>query len=198
VVEKPLSVREISGDALDIAQQLNQLRYGDHILLIYPNLDSIRKIYSHYCRTALENDELVLLLTYYETADRVRHTLKETGIDVEKYEKEGSLMIIEDITRIYFGSGVDFFFFLNLLGDRIEKWGKNGISVFADMGVFYHFNNKGALVRFENSLPTKFEIKLKRFCSYHIQDYDRLEERERHDLLEHHYLRVIVPSYHGK
>jgi hypothetical protein len=111
---------------------------------------------------------------------------------------ERSLMIIEDITRIYFGSGDDFFFVLNLLSDRIEKWGKNGISVFADMGVFYHFNNKGALVRFENSLPAKFEIKLKRFCSYHINDYDKLEEREWHDLLEHHYLRIIVPSDPGK
>jgi hypothetical protein len=59
VVEKRLSVREIGGDAMDIAQQLNQLQYGDHILLIYPNIDSIREIYSHYCRTALENDELM-------------------------------------------------------------------------------------------------------------------------------------------
>jgi hypothetical protein len=61
-----LCLREISGDVWGMAQELNQLQYGDHILLIYPNQDSILEIYSHYCRTALENDELVVLLTYYE------------------------------------------------------------------------------------------------------------------------------------
>jgi KaiC/GvpD/RAD55 family RecA-like ATPase len=60
----------------------------------------------------LKNNELVLLLTYYETADRVRKTLKEIGIEVDRHEKEKNLMIIEDITKIYFGSGHDFYFSL--------------------------------------------------------------------------------------
>ena len=44
-------------------------------------------MYSQYCKTALENNEIVLLLTYYETIDNVRQTLKEIGLDTEKYEK---------------------------------------------------------------------------------------------------------------
>lgn len=60
---------------------------------------SFRDIYSRYCKTALENNEIVLLLTYYETIDNVRQTLKEIAIDTEKYEKERSLMIVHDITR---------------------------------------------------------------------------------------------------
>ena len=88
---------------------------------------------------------------YYETADRVRKTLKEIGIEVDRHEKKKNLMIIEDITKIYFGSGHDFLFFLDILNKQKEKWGKNGISVIADMGIFYHFNDnyKDALVEFE-------------------------------------------------
>jgi len=39
------------------------------------------------------------LLTYYETTDRIRQTLKEIGIEVDRHEKEKNLMIIEDITK---------------------------------------------------------------------------------------------------
>jgi len=195
--DKTLTAKEIRGDVAEIAQQLEQIESGGHVVLVYPNLETLREIYSHYCRTALENNELVLLLTYYETADSVRHTLTMVGIDVKRYEKERALMIIEDITKTYFGSGQDFLFFLNILNKQQEKRGKNGISVIADMGIFYHFNNndKDALFRFERSLPAKFDIRLKRFCYYHVRDFDRLEEKEKQDLLEHHYLRVIAASH---
>ena len=195
--DKTLTAKEIRGDVVEIAQQLGQIESGRHVVLVYPNLETLREIYSRYCRTALENNELVLLLTYYETADSVRHTLTMVGIDVKRYEKERALMIIEDITKTYFGSGQDFLFFLNILNKQQEKRGKNGISVIADMGIFYHFNNndKDALFRFERSLPAKFDIRLKRFCYYHVRDFDRLEEKEKQDLLEQHYLRVIAARH---
>lgn len=190
-----LSNKKIRGNVFEISQQLDGIDYGEHVILIYPNLDSLREIYSQYCRNALENNELVLLLTYYETADRVRKTLKEIGIEVDRHEKEKNLMIIEDITKIYFGSGHDFLFFLDILNKQKEKWGKNGISVIADMGIFFHFQNdtsKDALIKFESSLPVNFDSNLKRFCNYHRRDFDRLEEQEKQDLLEHHYREVKV------
>jgi hypothetical protein len=190
-----LSNKKIRGNVFEITQQLDGVDYGEHVILIYPNLDSLREIYSQYCRNALENNELVLLLTYYETADRVRKTLKEIGIEVDRHEKEKNLMIIEDITKIYFGSGHDFLFFLDILNKQKEKWGKNGISVIADMGIFFHFQNdtsKDALIKFESSLPVNFDSNLKRFCNYHKRDFDRLEEQEKQDLLEHHYREVKV------
>jgi hypothetical protein len=195
--DKTLTAKEIRGDVVEIAQQLGQIESGRHVVLVYPNLETLREIYSHYCRTALENNELVLLLTYYETAYSVRHTLTEVGIDVKRHEKERALMIIEDITKTYFGSGQDFLFFLNILNKQQVKRGKNGISVIADMGIFYHFNDndKDALFRFERSLPAKFDIRLKRFCYYHIHDFDRLEEKEKQDLLEQHYLQVIAAPH---
>jgi hypothetical protein len=51
--------------------------------------------------------------------------------------------------------------------DKLLIEGKNGMSVIADMGIFYHFtdNNKDALIEFERSLPSKFDINLKRICN---------------------------------
>jgi hypothetical protein len=62
------------------------------------------------------------------------------------------------------------------------------------MGIFYHFNDnyKDALVEFERWLPFKFDINLKWICNYYNLDFDRLEEQEKHELLEHHSLRMRV------
>jgi predicted helicase len=189
---------EITGTSSEIVEQLTTITSGNHIMLIYPNLYSFRDIYSQYCKTALENNEIVLLLTYYETIDNVRQTLKEIDLDTEKYEKEKALMIVQDITRTYFGSADDFLFFIKILDKQQAKRGKIGISVFADMGVCFHHqqnDKKNTVVEFERSLGSKFDIKLKRFCSYHKKDFDRFEEYQRGDLLEAHRLRInMLPS----
>ena len=149
---------EITGTSSEIVEQVTTITSGDHTMLIYPNLYSFRDIYSQYCKTALENNEIVLLLTYYETIDNVRQTLKEIGLDTEKYEKEKALMIVQDITRTYFGSAEDFLFFIKILDKQQAKRGKNGISVFADMGVCFHreYNDKkNTVVKFERSIRIK-------------------------------------------
>ena len=88
-----------------ILAQLNQIESGAHYILIYGDLITFRQIYSYYTKIQLEeNNELVLLLPYYETTDTVRCHLRENEracIDVRKYEKEGSLAIIDSV-RAYF------------------------------------------------------------------------------------------------
>jgi MEDS: MEthanogen/methylotroph, DcmR Sensory domain len=188
---------EIIGTSSEIVEQLAEITSGEHIILIYPDMYSFKEIYSHYCKAALENNEIVLLLTYYETIDNVRQTLKEIGIDTEKYEKGRALMIAHDITRTYFGSVEDFLFFIKILDEQQEKRGKNGISLFADMGIFFHHqqnDRKNTIIEFEKSLGSKFDMRLKRFCSYHKKDFDRFEEYEKSELLEAHHLKINVLS----
>ena len=71
---------EMTGTSLDIMEGLDKIGHGEHIILIYPNLYALEEIYSHYCNIALKNDELVFILTYYETAGRIRQTLKVGSI----------------------------------------------------------------------------------------------------------------------
>jgi hypothetical protein len=43
-----------------------------HCLMVYPDLRTLRGIYSHYTKIQLEdNNEMVLILPYYETTDMV-------------------------------------------------------------------------------------------------------------------------------
>ena len=92
---------------------------GTHGLLVYPDITTLRAIYSRFTKIQLEDkNEIVLILPYYETTDMVRLVLSGSnvygdditnnpvgysGIDVRKYEKEGSLVIVDSL-KGYFGS----------------------------------------------------------------------------------------------
>jgi hypothetical protein len=99
-------------DVDDTVNQLQKLQMGTHALMIYPDPMTLRRIYAEYAKKQLEGgNEIVLILPYYENTEMVRLTLSgETihyengnnpfgysGIDVNKYEKEGSLIIMDSL-----------------------------------------------------------------------------------------------------
>ena len=193
----------ISGNSNDVLKQLRQAEYGAHYIIVYYDMMTLRQIYTSYIKTQLEyNNELVLILPYYETPERVRSVLSGENhssnegsiIDVRKYEKEGSLMII-DSAEAYFTSDTDFLSFIEKLTKQAQSSGKKGISVIADLASFSYFKRIDKLIEYEMSLPTKFDdnTKLKGFCFYHQEDFDRrLSEEEKQKLLEHHDKALIV------
>ena len=194
----------ITGDSNDVLKQLRQAEYGAHYIIVYHDMMTLRQIYTGYIKTQLEyNNELVLILPYYETTETVRSVLSENHssnegsiIDVRKYEKEGSLMII-DSAEAYFSSDTDLMSYVARLAKQAQTSGRNGISVIADLASFYYFNRINKLIEYEMSLPTRYDdkMKLKGFCFYHQEDFDRrLSKEEKQKLVEHHdkALRVVV------
>jgi hypothetical protein len=163
---------------------------------------TLRRIYSGYVKAQLEdNNEIVLILPYYETTEMVRSILSGENnnnggpiIDVRKYEKEGSLVIIDSV-KAYFGSDIDLMSFVEKLAKEAQSSGKSGVSVIADLASFYYYDGIDKLIEYEMSLPTKYddEMKLKGFCFYHEKDFDRrLTKQQKQKLLEHHGKSLMV------
>ncbi|HEX5891239.1 MAG TPA: MEDS domain-containing protein [Nitrososphaeraceae archaeon] len=193
----------INGNSNDVLKQLRQAEYGAHYIIVYYDMMTLRQLYTGYIKTQLEyNNELVLILPYYETTETVRRVLSENHrsnegsiIDVRKYEKEGSLIII-DSAEAYFTSDNNLMSFVEKLAKQAQTSGRNGISVIADLASFYYFNRIDKLIDYEMSLPTKYDdkMKLKGFCFYHQEDFDRrFSKEEKQMLVEHHdkALRVV-------
>ncbi len=193
----------INGNSNDILKQLRQAEYGAHYIIVYYDMMTLRQIYAGYIKTQLEyNNELVLILPYYETTETVRSVLSENHssnggniIDVRKYEKEGSLVIIDSV-EAYFSLDNNLMSFVEKLAKQAQSSGRNGISVIADLDSFHYFNRINKLIEYEMSLPSKFDdkMKLKGFCFYHQEDFDRrLSKEEKQKLVEHHEkaLRVV-------
>jgi Cft2 family RNA processing exonuclease len=137
----------ITGSTKDILKQINQAEYGAHYLLIYSEPRILREIYSRYVKTQLEgNNEIVLIIPHYETADNVRKVLSEgffgkekaNSIDIRKYENEGSFIVIDSV-KGHFGSD-DLTTFVKQLSEVAQSSGKNGVSMFTDGGSFFHLN----------------------------------------------------------
>jgi hypothetical protein len=176
------------GHAVEVSEELRKSEMGAHTLLLYPDLSTLRELYSFYARSALGDSEIFLILPYFETVDNVKRILSEdsANIDVRKYEKEQSLLIMDSL-KGYFGLQEGLIPFLVQTADFAKKSGKS-LSVLSDMGSFFYNDKKDDLLQYEMALPSKFEkMNLKGFCAYHQRDFDkRFSEKERQDLITHH------------
>ena len=88
------------GFAEEISNELRESEIGSHFLVQYPDLPTLREMYSHYIKSAVPGDnEIVVILPFYETTDNVRRVLSEDSacIDVRKYEKEQRLLIMDSL-----------------------------------------------------------------------------------------------------
>jgi hypothetical protein len=197
-------MQQTKGTIDAIVEEIRLAEYGVHYLVIYPDMITLRRIYSYYAKMQLEdNNEIVLILPYYETTEMVRNVLsgedknnQGSTIDVRKYEKEGSLMIIDSV-KAYFRSDTDLMSFIGSLSKQAQNSGKSGVSVIADLASFYFHNGVDKLIEYEMSLPTKYDdnMKLKGYCLYHQEDFDRrLTKQQKQKLLEHHGKNLMIVS----
>ena len=189
-----------SGQPVEVSQELKKSTFGAHFLVIYPNLSTLREMYSYYVKSALSNEgnEIVLVLPFLETVDNVRRILSDisTNIDVRKYEKEQSLLIIDSL-KSYFGLQNGLIPFVRQTIEYANTSGKSGLSVLADMGSFFYYDKKDDLLQYEIALPSKYKnMNLKKFCLYHKLDFDRrLTDIERQILIEEHgKTLILLPS----
>ena len=180
--------------------QMNQAEYGAHYMIVYPNLDTLRELYSNFVHKQTEEDnEIVLINPFYETIDSVRQVLSEKyndGInDVSKHEKEKSLMIIDSLEE-YFGQQPDMDFKRSLVNYAKEK-GKNGLSILGDIGAYPHKSLYKNIVDYESSLPMKYDAPMKGFCLYHQKDFDRFSDEQKQRLVEHHGKALKIMEYNN-
>ncbi len=78
--------------------ELEHSCYSEHNILIYDDLYTLREIYCRFAKIALEkNNEIMLMVSTYETPKTVREMLTEYEIDVKKYKSNGSLVIIDSV-----------------------------------------------------------------------------------------------------
>src|SRR5919108_2653823 len=120
-------------------------------------------------------------------------SLKNTGLDVERYKLQGSLVIVES-KKGYFSLTnelVDIMIMIKMLLQRSNKLGKSGLTVFSDMGLFFNHNRIDDLIKHETRLFLSlsspiYSNKMKIFCYYNITDFERLTENQKQELLNNH------------
>jgi hypothetical protein len=171
-------------------QEMMYSHYSEYNLLIYPYLSALKVTYSRYFKNRLQNDkEIILFLSTYQNVHSARNTLVDIDVDVTKFERDGSLVILDSV-RSYFGSEFDILSTIKILAKRAENHGREGCCVITDMGLFYDSNE---LLKLETSVELKFDsLRCKGFCCYDQAYFNRLSDNEKQLLFEHHYKNLII------
>jgi hypothetical protein len=188
---KPASEDEISDRLLHVPP-------GHHYLILYPNIETMRKVYASYIKRQLEEqpDSVVLFLSYYDTTDTVRSILSSKGVRVKDHEKNG-FMIILDIMKVlhnpYFQ--VPDIEKLRELARKTEiQFGDKTIFIIADMSVFNHTKKASEILEYEKTLHEDLKVeRWKELCLYNKRDFETMFTKdESNTLMEYHKDKVIL------
>ena len=170
-----------------VISQINQAEYGSHYIVVYPDLFTLRELYSNYIKKQIEeNNEMILINPFYETTDSVRQILSKNNVNVSKYEKEKVLVIIDSLKEYFGQQQQSNILFIKSLAKYSKQMGKSCLSVLGDIGAYPHNSKYDDLVNYELSLPTKFDVDMKGFCLYHQKDFDKFSDEQKEQLINHH------------
>jgi hypothetical protein len=183
---------------MNTQKQLQDSCYKEHNMIIYEDNYTLREIYCKLAKRALENNnEIMLILTTYETPNTVRDMLSEYEIDVRKHESDGSLVIIDSVQGYQMTDYYGVLRLIQLLAIRAMNDSKSGIFSIADMGSFFLFGREKELVDYELSIPRMIDIPLKAFCCYHKNDFSlRLTKDQQIQLTNHHHNAISSSIFH--
>jgi len=180
------------------AHGLPHIERGHHYLVLYPNIEKSREVYSDYVKGQFqqEPDSVILVLPYYDTTEKVRDILESKGVNVTEHVKEGSLVIV-DIEKVIKSTYFELTDAQRLEGFAKQIESKNqgkSILVVADMSVFNHLKKCEELLEYERILHKELRIRnWKELCLYHEKDFRVMfTEEEVNELLEFHKDRVIT------
>jgi hypothetical protein len=183
-----------------------EIAEGENGIIVYPNLQTFRQIYTEYVREQIakgnEQDHrnnnthrhnkqsmlrIILIATFYETIDSVKHNLNAVGVHVQRHIDEGSLVIVDAFSSYYPDiNGMKKL--VASLSQRARKEDRVGVTAIVDMGFFFLFGGDGRateLINYEASLPPKKEGgNVKGFSCYHGGNYGTLKDSQRKELAQ--------------
>jgi hypothetical protein len=168
-----------------LVEEIRHSNFHDHNMLIYPDLATYRKIYSESAKQALDNNEIVLLITTYDSFDRIKDSLTQAGISVNNETKEGNLIIL-DAFKAYQIDAYGALKFGTTVAKRAERERKAGIFALTEMGSFFIAERIASLLEYEKSIPKKMNLTLKVHCSYHKDDFATLSKEQQETILSAH------------
>jgi hypothetical protein len=189
---------------------------GENGILVYPNMQTFREIYMQYAKDQLiareeeqeddgvsnnDNDDhnnsnrlkeqllmprIILIATFYDTVNTVKHNLSAVGVDVQSHIDDGSLLIVDAFNGYY--PNIDGMKKLVAsLSERAAREGRIGVSAIVNMGFFFLYDGAGddsELISYETSLPLKTDGgNVRGFSCYHASDYKHLDDSQKKELL---------------
>lgn len=134
----------------------------------------------------LQLPRIILIATFYDTVNAVKHNLSAVGIDVQSHIDDGSLLVI-DAFNAYYPDTDGMRKLLASLSIRAKKEGRVGVSAIINTGFFFLYGrdaDNSNLIAYEASLAPKTDGgNLRGFSCYHMKNYRKINGSQKAELL---------------
>jgi hypothetical protein len=182
-----------------LAQRLQTIEQGNHIIAIYPNKEEKFDEAFAFLKDGLERNEVVVITTTDLPKDEIRARMEnEWQLNVTELESRGDI-IIRTTEEAYFPDGIPniqrtIALWSTLVENCIRK-GKRGMRVFGDMSVFFKSGFTKELLEYESSLEQRFNLPIIGICAYDSKDIDNNVTLEQIIQLQQHHSTVWMEGY---
>ncbi len=184
----------VRGSVAEISRKMQDgdlLEPGDHNMLVYDNMLTLRHLFVRYAKTFLPKNEILLFASQYDAIDNLKNALQESGVNVARHLVDRTLFIIDAQKGYQVDTRGTFKLAMSLIS-RARKEGRRGITWLGDVGSFFSFERIDDLVDYELYCPTKYEDIMKTICCYHTADFNILKKNQQDKLIQHHFKSIFV------
>jgi hypothetical protein len=182
-----------------LAQRLQTVEQGNHIIAIYPNKEEKFDEAFAFLKDGLERNEVVVMTTTDLPKDEIRIRMEnEWQLNVTELESRGDI-IIRTTEEAYFPDGIPniqrtIALWSTLVENCISK-GKRGMRVFGDMSAFFKSGFTKELLEYESSLEQRFNFPIIGICAYDSKDIDINVTLEQIIQLQQHHSTIWMEGY---
>jgi hypothetical protein len=182
-----------------LAQRLQTIEQGNHIIAIYPNKEEKFDEAFAFLKDGLERNEVVVMTTTDLPKDEIRVRMEnEWQLNVTELESRGDI-IIRTTEEAYFPDGIPniqrtIALWSTLVENCISK-GKRGMRVFGDMSAFFKSGFTKELLEYESSLEQRFNFPIIGICAYDSKDIDNNVTLEQIRQLQRQHSTVWMDGY---
>jgi hypothetical protein len=182
-----------------LAQRLQTVEQGNHIIAIYPNKEEKFDEAFAFLKDGLERNEVVVMTTTDLPKDKIRIRMEnQWQLNVTELESRGDI-IIRTTEEAYFPDGIPniqrtIALWSTLVENCISK-GKRGMRVFGDMSAFFKSGFTKELLEYESSLEQRFNFPIIGICAYDSKDIDINVTLEQIIQLQQHHSTIWMEGY---
>jgi hypothetical protein len=137
-------------------------------------------------KQTLMQPRILLIATFYDTVNTVKHNLSAVGVDVQSHIDDGSLLIV-DAFNAYYPDIDGMKKLVASLSERARKEGRAGVSAIVNTGFFFLYGrdiDSTNLTSYEASLAPKTDgNNVRGFSCYHAKNYRKIRDNQKKELL---------------
>ncbi len=148
---------------------VRRLRPTEHVIFLYESQEAKYNVLFNYLKSGLENDEAAVYVSTEENPSEIRDAMKRFGIEVEKYEKTGALLILGYNDYYIIEGKFDLQTTMGLINKMYNEALSKGFKGWrgaGEMACFFEQNLIKELIEYERALHRVLDTPIIAVCAY--------------------------------